>query len=81
LGKPSREFYASALNKLGFNANETVMIGDDIKGDIEGAQNAGINGLLVRTGKFQASDLEKGIRPYDVIDSIVELPAWWRSHR
>jgi ribonucleotide monophosphatase NagD (HAD superfamily) len=56
------------------------MIGDDIRGDIEGSQNAGIRGLLVTTGKFQQSDLELGIKPYDVIDSVVDLPAWWNSH-
>jgi ribonucleotide monophosphatase NagD (HAD superfamily) len=56
------------------------MIGDDIRSDIEGSQNAGIRGLLVTTGKFQQSDLELGIKPYDVIDSVADLPAWWNSH-
>jgi HAD superfamily hydrolase (TIGR01458 family) len=80
VGKPAVEFYNSALNMLGCDASNTIMIGDDIKGDIEGAQNAGIRGLLVKTGKFQQSDLEKGIRPYDVIDSIARLPSWWDAH-
>ena len=80
LGKPSKEFYSSALNRLGCKASETIMIGDDIRGDIEGSQNAGMKGLLVTTGKFQQSDLELGIKPYDVIDSVVDLPAWWNSH-
>jgi len=79
LGKPSKEFYTSALNRLGSNAHDTVMVGDDIRGDIQGSQNTGINGLLVRTGKFQTTDLEQGIEPYAVIDSIAELPAWWRT--
>ena len=56
------------------------MIGDDIKGDIEGSQHAGIRGLLVKTGKFQPSDLERDIQPFDVIDSINDLPGWWQSH-
>ncbi len=80
LGKPSKEFYTGALEKLGCKASETIMIGDDIRGDVEGSQNAGIRGLLVRTGKFQQADLEIGIEPYDVIDSVVNLPAWWNSH-
>ena len=80
LGKPSKAFYAAALEKLGYKASETVMIGDDIRGDIEGSQNAGIRGLLVTTGKFQQTDLELGIKPYDVIDSVADLPAWWNSH-
>jgi HAD superfamily hydrolase (TIGR01458 family) len=80
LGKPSKEFYASALEKTGCNASETIMIGDDIRGDIEGSQNAGIRGLLVKTGKFQQTDLETGIKPCDVIESVADLPAWWNSH-
>ena len=80
LGKPSRQFYLSALDMLASNASDTIMIGDDIKGDIEGAQNAGIRGLLVKTGKFQPADLEQGITPFDIIDSIDHLPAWWNRH-
>jgi HAD superfamily hydrolase (TIGR01458 family) len=80
LGKPSREFYTSALDRLGCAADETIMIGDDIRGDIEGAQNAGIRGLMVKTGKYQQTDLETGITPYDILDSIAQLPSWWQAH-
>ena len=80
LGKPSTEFYSSALDRLGCDASDTIMIGDDIRGDIEASQNTGIRGLLVRTGKFQLADLEQGIKPFDVIDSIADLPGWWTSH-
>jgi len=80
LGKPSKEFYSSALEKLGCNANETIMIGDDIRGDIEASQSVDIRGLLVKTGKYQDADLELGIKPYDVFDSIADLPAWWSSN-
>jgi phospholysine phosphohistidine inorganic pyrophosphate phosphatase len=80
LGKPSKEFYLSALDRLGCDASETIMIGDDIRGDIEASQSAGIRGLLVRTGKFQQTDLAQGIIPFDVIESIADLPGWWTSH-
>ena len=80
VGKPSATFYAAALEALGVGAKQAIMIGDDIRGDIKGAQLAGIHGLLVRTGKFQPTDLEQGITPDDVIDSIAELPAWWQAH-
>ena len=46
------------------------MIGDDIESDIEGAQNAGIYSILVKTGKFTNSDLEKGITPDEILESI-----------
>ena len=40
-----------------------------------GAQAAGLRAILVRTGKFRPADLEQGIEPDLVIDSIVDLPA------
>jgi len=50
-----------------------VMIGDDIEGDIQGAQEAGLSAILVQTGKFTPQDLELGITPQKVIASIADL--------
>ena len=77
LGKPSTHFFEAALKMLQCNPADAIMIGDDIVGDIQGAQRAGIKGVLVRTGKFRASDLDGEIHPDAVIDSIAELSAWW----
>lgn len=77
MGKPAKEFYQAALNILNVNNDETVMIGDDIKGDIEAAQNIGLKTVLVRTGKFTPPDLEQGIDPDEVIHSVADLTAWW----
>ena len=77
IGKPAPPFFASALAALGVSPEQTFMIGDDIKGDIGGAQGAGIRGLLVRTGKFRAGDLDEDIRPSFVLDSIADLPGNW----
>jgi HAD superfamily hydrolase (TIGR01458 family) len=78
LGKPARPFFEAALTTLASTAAETLMIGDDIRSDIAGAQAAGLKTLLVRTGKFRPADLETEIRPDGVIDSIADLPAWWQ---
>ncbi|KTG17410.1 MULTISPECIES: TIGR01458 family HAD-type hydrolase [unclassified Guyparkeria] len=80
LGKPSRDFFHSALETLGVDAAETVMIGDDIVGDIGGAQQAGLVGLQVRSGKFHPNDLKRGITPDGVLDGIAQLPTWWQRH-
>lgn len=80
LGKPSTAFYQAALDKLGTQASSTLMIGDDIRGDIEGGQQAGLRTALVRTGKFQQQDLESGVIPDTVLDSVADLPAWWQKH-
>lgn len=79
LGKPSPAFFQTALAQLGTAAERVCMIGDDIRGDVGGAQAAGIRGILVRTGKYRASDLDLGIRPAVVLDSFADLPDWWRG--
>ncbi len=70
IGKPSASFYHMACESMGVAPNKCMMIGDDIEGDIEGAQNAGLEATLVKSGKFDAKDLQKGIKPDRVIDSI-----------
>lgn len=80
MGKPAATFFEAAVRKLGVCGGETVMIGDDIRGDVAGAQNAGLRGVLVRTGKFRARDLDGDIRPDAVLDSVAQLPQWWETH-
>jgi phospholysine phosphohistidine inorganic pyrophosphate phosphatase len=80
LGKPAKPFYHAALQRLGVNADQAYMIGDDIRGDVDGAQQAGIKALLVKTGKFQDGDLQLGITPLACLDSIVDLPLWWQDN-
>ena len=77
LGKPAQPFFETALSMIEADAADTVMIGDDINGDIGGAQNAGIKAVLVKTGKFRPDDLEGGIEPAAVLDSIADLPHRW----
>ena len=69
--------YGAAVEALHLPADQVVMIGDDIHTDIEGAQLAGLTGVLVRTGKFHASDLRGGVRPDAVFDSVADLPRRW----
>jgi ribonucleotide monophosphatase NagD (HAD superfamily) len=80
LGKPAAGFFQAALDRLGVPAGETLMVGDDIVGDVQGAQRAGLRGLLVRTGKFRPGDLDQGVMPDGIIDSVAELPDWWSEH-
>lgn len=80
MGKPALPFFEAAVRRLNLPAAEVLMIGDDIEGDVGGAQNAGLRGTLVKTGKFRPRDLEGGITPDAVLESVAELPGWWRSH-
>ena len=74
LGKPSAAFFETALDVLGSEPDETVMIGDDVIGDVGGAQRAGLRGALVRTGKFRPADLEGAVKPDFVLDSLASVP-------
>jgi phospholysine phosphohistidine inorganic pyrophosphate phosphatase len=80
LGKPAEPFFQAAVKRLGLPAREIVMVGDDIDTDIAGSQKAGLKGVLLRTGKFRPADLDRGIAPDAVLDSIADLPDWWRSN-
>lgn len=77
LGKPSPDFFEAGLKALGCTAGETVMIGDDVEGDIAGAMAAGLAGVLVRTGKYEAG-AEARITPPPtfIADDLAAAVAW-----
>ncbi|CAN5837750.1 TIGR01458 family HAD-type hydrolase [soil metagenome] len=72
VGKPERAFFELALEDLGLSANEVGVVGDDAEADVMGAKDAGLLGIQVRTGKWQAAT-ETGEADL-VIDSIADLP-------
>ncbi len=74
IGKPSPALFDAALDDLGLEKDDVVMIGDDVWNDIAGAQAAGIRGVLVKTGKYR-EDLvaASGVAPDLVIDSIADV--------
>ncbi|MFA5983505.1 MAG: TIGR01458 family HAD-type hydrolase [Methylococcaceae bacterium] len=75
IGKPSPDFFQIALNELGLKPEETAIIGDDIDADIGGGQQAGLKGILVKTGKYRQAYTEASlIKPNLIISSIVDLP-------
>jgi HAD superfamily hydrolase (TIGR01458 family) len=77
LGKPNRAFFEQALLSIGVAAHEAVMVGDDIENDVGAAQQVGMCGVLVCTGKHGAdSPLLERIQPDAILPSIVELPGW-----
>lgn len=73
VGKPSPAFYATAIKSLGMQRDQVLMVGDDIEADVGGAQQSGILGVQVRTGKYDPTQMHN-IEPDALIDSIVDLP-------
>jgi len=75
LGKPMPGFFRLAAQALGVAPAQTLVVGDGIVNDVEGAAAAGCVTCLVRTGAFRAADLESATtRPDLVLDSVADLP-------
>ena len=74
MGKPSRQFFQMALDDLGIKPSDVAMVGDDIHTDVLGAQEMGMQGILVRTGKYRADVARlSGAKPDIVCDSLASL--------
>ena len=74
VGDPA--FYRTATADVGLDPAEVVMVGGDLRTDVEGAQGAGVAGVLVRTGKFAPSDVTTSPTP---CSTRSRPPAWWAS--
>jgi ribonucleotide monophosphatase NagD (HAD superfamily) len=80
VGKPAGAFFATALAHLRAEAADALMVGDDIDNDVLAAQQCGLTGVLVRTGKYSARGHAAAAgSPDHVLDSIAGLPALLRS--
>ena len=62
LGKPSPEYFAAALEAIDADPELAWMVGDDLEGDVVGAQQHGMRTVLVRTGKFRPGRARGGGR-------------------
>ena len=75
IGKPSRDFLQIALGTMGLQSGEAAIVGDDIDADVGGGQQAGLLGILTRTGKYREEYAAASpVKPDLVIDSIKDLP-------
>ena len=45
--KPKKEIFEFAINKAGANIKQSIMIGDNLDADIQGAMNAGMDSIFV----------------------------------
>lgn len=70
--KPHPSIFESALKLLDVTASQSVMVGDSLAHDIEGARRVGMRGILV-----QRSSGDRAATPADVavIRDLSELPA------
>ena len=75
MGKPNKNIFRLAVQSWNIPFDSICMVGDDIEGDIGGAQNAGMKSVLVKTGKFRDESLVGlKLKPDFIINSIADLP-------
>ena len=68
--KPHPSIFEAALTVLGVSARESVMVGDSLAHDIEGARRIGMRGVLLRRSSHISAPAPPGIR---VIHSLEDL--------
>ncbi len=56
LGKPAKEFFHQAIKEFSCPPDQVMMVGDDVEADVNGALDAGLQAILVRTGKYRPND-------------------------
>ena len=73
MGKPNADFFQQVVQSTSHSASECLMIGDDVCADVQGAIDAGLCALLVRTGKFRAGDEQTLPESAGIIDSVADV--------
>lgn len=83
VGKPSVAFYEEALKRLQLQASDAAfekitMISDDVKGDLGGAKEMGMETIFVTSGKYKTQDeivpfLQESLKPDFVYANMQEI--------
>jgi inorganic pyrophosphatase len=73
IGKPSAYMFDIAIDSIGIDRSEVLMVGDRVSTDITGARQAGIPSVLVKTGEFKPDDLEGDIQPDFIVDAVGDI--------
>lgn len=73
VGKPSPAYFNMVLEDLGIPADRVAVVGDDMEIDVRGAQFMGMQGWLMKTGRFRREDLGRGIWPNQLLNSIADI--------
>ncbi len=80
MGKPERRIFEMAAQRLGLEAHQLMMIGDNLETDIQGGQAAGLMTVLVLTGITSLADAQQStIEPDFVMADLSELMTLWQS--
>ena len=70
--KPHPQIFQHALQGLGVTPQETVMVGDSLRADVQGAQKLGMTAVWRR--RLESTEEVDGVRPDFVVDELREVP-------
>jgi putative hydrolase of the HAD superfamily len=71
IGKPDPRIYQAALDGIGATAAETIMVGDNFRRDVTGAQETGIRGVWISIGRPSP---DPSVEPFLVVETLADLP-------
>jgi 4-nitrophenyl phosphatase len=78
MGKPEPIMFQIALERLGTTAENTLMIGDRLDTDIDGARQAGLKTVMVLTGVSTRAEVGT-IVPDAIYDDLATLLKTWQD--
>ncbi len=73
IGKPSPLMFKMALELARCDRRDAVMVGDQLDTDCLGAQRAGVDFVLVKTGVDQSAHGKRVVAVLDNVDALVDL--------
>ena len=74
VGKPAREFFDLAVEGLGVVPEQVAVVGDSVENDVRGAQQAGLKGVLVKTGVYEPDqETALGVLPDAILKSLAHV--------
>lgn len=71
--KPARPIFVAALERLGAGARDCLLVGDDPRWDLAGAQAMGIEAVLIDRGPGDPAREKQAIRTLDELWPLLEL--------
>lgn len=78
IGKPETLMLELAMSQIGGSLHDTVMLGDRLDTDIQGAVSLGIESVMVLTGVSSLRDVDASpAKPTQVVENLAELMRLW----
>lgn len=71
IGKPEKIIMEMALDQVGLNKNDVIMVGDNYRTDIQAAINVGMDSLLVYTGLSKPAEVaQMTVQPTYTVETL-----------